>query len=523
MLVQPGNSTFTRYLFAVVEAWTKNSLGRSDWETKSFEEVFRKLLVTRVHSSRATELVLLLSSNDPPSEVDCARFLADIIQGHKDIEQMTQWSVFFRAVVGHIDVQLKVAAANVEDVRVVVHPIRRVNDDVFGEIFQWCAAIESSLNSNDVRGVPWTLSQVCRHWRTLVLNMSSLWSRVKLNFGVDGPFMASFSAAHALTQQMIRARPYDTCLDVTVAGSIFNLDTNCVFRALLPFSSYFRSFTIDAGPSSYAILAQCKGSFDRLEDLSICDLSYGLFGDQDVEDPYHDLAFDAFTFAPNLERLQIYVLPLRAFEFASSTLNTVTRFSAPLYTQWTSVFEAMEQMDRLKELDLTCDCNIDDVEDEPVSIVLPSLRRMVLRDPESWLNIPHVWNKINAPEVDAVLLSYEGEYSVVTYPFLLVSAVSITELHIHIGEYLINFDDHCSSLVQFLWHTPNVIVFCFRTAHPCMELFQDGLQDTTFLPKLCKLSFGYSGHADEENDAHFIEAMSTNSSGTWYAGAATLR
>ncbi len=40
-----------------------------------------------------------------------------------------------------------------------------------------------------------------------------------------------------------------------------------------------------------------------------------------------------------------------------------------------------------------------------------------------------------------------------------------------------------------------------------MALFQNGLQDRYFLPKLRELSFGYSGRTDIEDDAHVIDAM----------------
>ncbi|PBL04197.1 hypothetical protein ARMGADRAFT_1022667 [Armillaria gallica] len=128
----------------------------------------------------------------------------------------------------------------------------------------------------------------------------------------------------------------------------------------------------------------CKGSFNCLESLSVCDMSYHLFDGHDAQDPYEELSLDAFTFAPNLECLQAYVLPLRAFTFASSTLGAVTRFSVPLYSQWAPVFKLMKLMNRLECLDLICDCDVDDIDEDPVSIALPYLHQMVLRDPDRY-------------------------------------------------------------------------------------------------------------------------------------------
>ncbi len=485
----------------------RNFFGLFSLGDKTFEDVFRGLL-SQVYLPRVPGIAPFLLSNDSPSDVDHARLLVEIERGKNDIERITRWWIHARAIASYLEGQLNVASANVGNAQIILHPIRLVNDDVIGEIFRWCAETKSPLNSNDVRGVPWTLSQVCRRWRAVALDTGRLWTKVSLDFGVDELFMASFGGAHALVQQIVRARSHDFSLDVTIkAGSITDLSTNCVFRALMPFSSFFRSFTIDAGPSSYAILSQCKGSFDRLKSLSICDMSYHLFDGHDAQDPYEELSLDAFTFAPNLECLQAYVLPLRAFTFASSTLGAVMRFSVPLYSQWVPVFKLMKLMNRLECLDLICDCDVDDIDEDPVSIALPYLRQMCLRDPVSWQNMPLIWNKIDVPNLTTLLLSYEGEYTIVTYPLLLTSAISITKLHIHIGESLINPDIHCSLLTRFLRQTPNLIIFCLHTNHLCVALFQNGLQDRYFLPKLRELSFGYSGRTDIEDDAHVIDAM----------------
>ncbi len=356
---------------------------------------------------------------------------------------MTWWWVHAHAIASYPEGQLNIASANVGNAQIFLHPIRLVNDDVLREIFRWCAEIESPLNSNNIRGVPWTLLQVCCRWRAVALDTGRLWMKVSLDFGVDELFMASFGGTHALVQQIIRAQSHDFSLNVTIkAGSITDLSANCMFCMLMPFSSFFQSFTVDAGPSSYAILSQCKGSFDCLELLSIWDMSYHLFDGHDAQDPYEELSLDTFTFAPNLKCLQAYVLPLRAFTFASSTLGAVTQFSVPLYSQWVPVFKLMKMMNRLECLDLICDCNIDNIDEDPVSITLLYLRQMVLHNPMSWQNMLLIWNKIDALNIAMLLLSYEGEYIIITYPLLLTSAISITELHIHIGKSLINPDIH---------------------------------------------------------------------------------
>ncbi|KAK0462664.1 uncharacterized protein EV420DRAFT_1234571, partial [Desarmillaria tabescens] len=142
--------------------------------------------------------------------------------------------------------------------RTIVHPIRRIPDEVLGEIFQQCVEIESTTNSIDIRGMPWTLSHVCGRWRGLVMNMGRLWKRVQLDFGEEA-HTGSVGSSYLLSKQLLRAVPFD--VDVSIEGSPEDLNANHVLHTLIPFSHRFRSLTVEAGVSSYQFLSACKGSF----------------------------------------------------------------------------------------------------------------------------------------------------------------------------------------------------------------------------------------------------------------------
>ncbi len=471
----------------------------------SLEDLFRELLFVQMHRPRSSATANLLASNVPPSDIDRLHYEKVVEYGQGDIRNISLRLKYARAVVGHLDRQLDLAVNNVEDARTIVHPMRRFNDDVLLEVFQHCVQMESTPNSIDIRGMPWTLSQVCCRWRGLAINTGRLWTRVRLDFGRDEAFMESVGASYLLSNQLLRAAPFD--VDVSIEGSPVASTVNRIFQTLVPFSPQVRSLTIDAGASSYRFLSACRGFFQHLQSLSICDASYYLFEGSETEGPYHDLTIDAFAFAPRLECLRVHALPLQSVALASVTLGSVVQFSTSLYSQWTTVFRLISQMNKLESLDLLCDCDVDAIDDDPSPVIVPSLRRLTLRDPDGWQNISVVWDKVDVSQVTTVVLSYQGEYSVITYPSLLASVASITELHVHVGEFVDNSDNHSTQMISFLRYMPNVATFCIRTFSHCSLFFREVSRESQFLPNLREILFGYEGGVDAEGDAQLIEAV----------------
>ncbi|KAK0501955.1 hypothetical protein EDD18DRAFT_1100455 [Armillaria luteobubalina] len=484
---------------------------------KSLEVIFSKLLFAQMYLPRSSATARLLKMNYLPSDTDRGYFEAVIEHGWDDIYQLSQklvrardivscveeqpefveghveeshsvvhliegdlqvvvqhdaWDdvrlrsrglTYARAVAGYLEAQLKLAEGHIEDAQSIVHPMR------------W--------SYGGVGWMPWILSHVCGHWRLLVRNSGRLWTRVLLDFKRGEPLASS---GH---------------------GTPMEPSTNPILLALIPFSHRFRTMTMDAGGSLYQFLSACKMPFTRLHTLSIGDMSYHLFEGHDTEDPYHDLTLDVFAFVPNLECLQVSVVPLRCFYFEPLTLNAVTRFSVSLYSQWTTVFSLAVRMSRLEYLDLTCDCDIDETEDGVGHVSIPSLRKLVLRNPDSRQNIPIVWDKVDVSTVSTTILLYKGEFSVVAYPRLFVSAGCITELHVHIGEESEHFDYGDSSIDDFLRKTPNVAVFCLQTSRYCPKLFQRFSQDPYFLLKLRDLTFVCMGYVNAKHNAGFVDAV----------------
>ncbi|KAK1225831.1 hypothetical protein PQX77_011242 [Marasmius sp. AFHP31] len=69
-----------------------------------------------------------------------------------------------------------------------LHPIRRLPPEILAEIFRTCSFGDTDLEygnfpgSLDTRKAPWTLGQVCRAWRSVVVSASALWTQINVSW-----------------------------------------------------------------------------------------------------------------------------------------------------------------------------------------------------------------------------------------------------------------------------------------------------------------------------------------------------
>ncbi|PBK59161.1 hypothetical protein ARMSODRAFT_855038, partial [Armillaria solidipes] len=131
-----------------------------------------------------------LKCNDPPLEAERFSLLATESSSlellsvlKKEIDNVQQMLKTL------LDGQAKVTG-NLLTAKALLHPIRSVPDDVLSYIFSFCVhEVYDLLNDNavhnslDSRKPPWTLSQVCRSWRSVSLSTASLWKCISIGFG----------------------------------------------------------------------------------------------------------------------------------------------------------------------------------------------------------------------------------------------------------------------------------------------------------------------------------------------------
>ncbi|KAL0564487.1 hypothetical protein V5O48_017559 [Marasmius crinis-equi] len=139
---------------------------------------------------------------------------------------------------------------------------------------------------------PWILSQVCRSWRQLALDTSSLWSFVSFNF-LAGRTSVLHAQCHRLQLQLRRAanRPLDIITTTSTS------DSTTIHRLLFPLCSSspnWRRLCIELNDAVFLpVLTSISG---RLQGLESLDLHL-------IAPITHDI--DCFQFAPRLVRLSL--------------------------------------------------------------------------------------------------------------------------------------------------------------------------------------------------------------------------
>lgn len=149
------------------------------------------LRYNEVQPPQSPRIQHLLSVNEPPLEGEQATLRATVSRGSSALSDLDTQITEVRAVLDALLRDRAQAAANIQDAKHILHPIRRLPEDILREIFSSCVyPQEDYLYKNDTGIVPclddgnprWTLSQTCRRWRYVALGTSSLWSCIDIDF-----------------------------------------------------------------------------------------------------------------------------------------------------------------------------------------------------------------------------------------------------------------------------------------------------------------------------------------------------
>ncbi|KAJ7590692.1 hypothetical protein C8J56DRAFT_539752 [Mycena floridula] len=131
----------------------------------------------------------LLAGNESPldSEISaCEELLAELPNLLSDIDTRIATA---RTLVEDLERAREDLIRRADNYRVITQIIRRIPSEVLAEIFFLAQApVPNSSKTNrlatisslDTRKAPWTISQVCRRWRSIALNFPSIWNRIVL-------------------------------------------------------------------------------------------------------------------------------------------------------------------------------------------------------------------------------------------------------------------------------------------------------------------------------------------------------
>ncbi|PBK87098.1 hypothetical protein ARMGADRAFT_895100, partial [Armillaria gallica] len=125
-----------------------------------------------------------LRSNEIPSDAELSEFQDVVNRGRRRMADIDEKIAGARELIDKLEQERRSITVEIEDVKIVSSPVRRLPPDVLRTIC--LETIPSSFNimsptfrfcdSLDTRSSPWTISHVCRRWRSTVVSAPELWS-----------------------------------------------------------------------------------------------------------------------------------------------------------------------------------------------------------------------------------------------------------------------------------------------------------------------------------------------------------
>ncbi|KAK0244685.1 hypothetical protein EDD85DRAFT_979476 [Armillaria nabsnona] len=330
----------------------------------------------------------LLSVNEPPLEGEHATLRAMVSRGSSVLSVLDTQIAEVRAV---LDVLLHA--------KHILHPIRRLPEDILREIFSSCVpSQEDYLYKDDTGIVPcldagnsrWTLSQTCRRWRYVALGTPRLWSCIDLGF--DGfTRVQSMRVVFKLGLTVERSGSRNLMVRIRSQSDIVD---HPALAILLTCVGRWKNVDIDMPADSFHGLSVCRGLFHSLQYLRL------RFHD-DRSSPDSGI-LDVFEFAPSLS----FLLSGPNFNLQHIPWSQITVYSACGMDQ--HCVDMLKRMSSLRSLRVYCGRGA-----LPVSpISLAKLETLTLADrhipgPPPAAHVIQCFNALSMPALKRLVLVYK--------------------------------------------------------------------------------------------------------------------
>lgn len=237
---------------------------------------------------------LLLQSNLPPTDSERTVVCSVVAAVEEEIAQLQQKSKKFsqrrRRRLTQCTELLRVHNA-------VLSPIRWVPTEILEGIFRHCAWPFILDQKCHWRELPWAISQVCRTWREITLNLPCLWNRIPIHLG-DNTLANLAAQAAFLTGLLERSR--NASLYLHVQAPLKEYDWHPLINALVPHAERVEELTINSSTVTMNAFRKFKGHLPLLRKLTLSKTS--------LRSHPSALIIDLFEEAPLLREVTLYAL-----------------------------------------------------------------------------------------------------------------------------------------------------------------------------------------------------------------------
>ncbi|KAK0187567.1 hypothetical protein F5146DRAFT_1225992 [Armillaria mellea] len=436
----------------------------------------------------AGSLKSLYENNEPPSNAQENILRAELARRLESLsyidKKITQLQTELEA---HLHARDAISC-EVDIIKIGLHPIRRIPDDILTVIFEHCVRNPAKLldswhiydyDSLVTDDAPWTLSHVCRQWRAVTLNTARLWSCVNLTFG-DSTELAN--GGYLLELQLERLKGHDISLSISNPA-----DDHPLLPLIIPkFIPQCTTLMLNVSYTFFHALTAYSESFARVTHLAL-QLNPNAENPGDTRVP-----IDTFVALPSLQYLHI-TGPVEYFSLPFHNLTEYRGFAASKAEHYEAL-QMLTQSPSLTRLDLVCHDNESD--STPPEITLPSLRHLSLcEERRSHYDtvegaLAQIYKCLRLPTLISLKFEYRHEGEHAGFPLDTPHRCTATTLEVRAN--LRGFWGSHITFAGFLQSTPNVTDLRVRV-DPLSNAFlarliaRSDLDVPLLLPKLTSL------------------------------------
>ncbi|KAK0474471.1 hypothetical protein EDD18DRAFT_1220229 [Armillaria luteobubalina] len=373
-------------------------------------------------SARAPRVLHLLQCNESPTDAELSKFQETVKTAPGRLAELDEKIAQARKSLDALTLERIAIEADMGDAKALSSPVRRLPPDIVRTIcldtipspFEIMSMLDDRSSLNHTRP-PWTLSQVCRSWRSIIVTSPELWSSMSL-------VLANTFSSSIFSQMFMLGLRFERCQNAPLTVACFStsdISSHPLLSLIIARISTIKNLRVNSPFQSLAALSLCRGRLELLHDLRITAFNsnvrtFSAFG---VNSPNllatdgmragsNAPSIDAFEYAPNLRRFSAYgILP-----------KPVT------LVPWTQLTHFGLQIDHLRDVEvLRRPKNLQDLEirtetsfvagEEYTPVYLPLLTTLALvstRIPGGSNEIRCMFSLLSVPNIISLHLVYEG-------------------------------------------------------------------------------------------------------------------
>ncbi|PBK89384.1 hypothetical protein ARMGADRAFT_1015533 [Armillaria gallica] len=336
-------------------------------DKSQFHPCFSSFIPEYSQPKRSPRIEELLRSNKPPLDFEKQDLLEVAARDPKILDEFEEKIAATRQLLDFLVSERDQAVSNISDAKSVLHPMRRLPDDVLRSIFRTCTKsadlafnwiLDVLKHKIDVESVqpnqpPWTISCVCQQWRTVAIHTGELWSLIKLDLD-NRPEDEELAKNRVFRLGLSLFRSNGTDLSIRLYGEKSVPGICPILQILLPTAPYWKRLSVSLSLTSFRHFSVCKGYLNRLDTLYIG-------GVESEIDAFHT---DAFQLAPSLKVLgTCRGSPfMEHFPVPSSGVTTFISRGPNM-----NAYESLKRLPRVQKLALFC-WNLIDEAAEPIPL-----------------------------------------------------------------------------------------------------------------------------------------------------------